>query len=400
VRVLFASTRGAGHFNPLVPFVEGCLRGGHEVLVAGPPALAEPVARMGYPWWPGEAPPEDDLGAVWARVPTASWEEAERLVVAEIFGRLNASAMLPSLRAGCEEWRPDVILRETAEFASAIAAEELDVPHARVAVSLAAGEEQALGIAGPVLEERRPGLVESIRASPYLSLFPASLEDPTAGEPPVTYRFRDPVERAAAAPLADWWAGAGDPLVYVSFGSVTGSIPIAPMVFGAVLEAVAELPARVLLTIGDEADADGLLPAPANVRLERWVPQAEVFGHASAVVCHGGSGTTLGALAAGLPLVVVPLFADQPENARRVAEVGAGIAVEQDDGTPRQPMRTAIDPSALRTAIEAVLVNPEYGHAARRVAEEMRALPPTDAALAALAETDTASGPFLGPAQG
>lgn len=391
MRVLFASTRGAGHFNPLVPFVEACLRGGHEVLVAGPPALAETVARAGYPYWPGAAPPEDELGAVWGRVPTASYEEAGRLVVGDIFARLNVAAMLPSLRAACHEWHPDLILRDTAEFASAIAGEELGVPHARVAVSLAAAEEAALTIARPVLDERRRGVVESIHASPYLSLFPASLEDPDAGDPPATYRFRDPADRPSREALPDWWPGDDAPLVYVSFGSVTGSTPMAVALFGAVLEAVAELPARVLLTIGHDTNADGLPATPPNVHVARWVPQADVFAHASAVVCHGGSGTTLGALAAGLPLVVVPLFADQPENARRVAAVGAGIAVDQDEGSPREPIRSTIDPGGLRSAIDAVLVNPEYGHAARRVAEEMRALPPTDAALATLADLNPLS---------
>jgi UDP:flavonoid glycosyltransferase YjiC (YdhE family) len=47
VRVLFASTRGAGHFNPLVPFADACLRHDHEVLVAGPPSLAGVVEGHG-----------------------------------------------------------------------------------------------------------------------------------------------------------------------------------------------------------------------------------------------------------------------------------------------------------------------------------------------------------------
>jgi UDP:flavonoid glycosyltransferase YjiC (YdhE family) len=384
MRVLFASTRGAGHFNPMVPFIEASIRGGHEVLVAGPPPLAETVERAGYRYWRGETPPEDELGAVWGRIPNASYEEAERLVLGDIFARLNVAAMLPSLRAACEEWRPDLILRESAEFASAIAGEEHTIPHARVAVSLAAGEEQALSIAGPVLDERRPGIADRIQASPYLSLFPASLEDPKAGQPPVTHRFRDPAERPSSTPLPAWWTNDTDPLVYISFGSVTGSMPIAGPIFAAVFEAVAELPARVLLTIGHETNDDVLGQPPANVHVARWVPQADVFGHASAVVCHGGSGTTLGALAAGLPLVVVPLFADQPDNARRVAAVGAGVAVEPGDDAPREAVRSTVDPSALRAAIEAVLADPEYRRSALRIAEEMRALAPPDAALAAV----------------
>jgi MGT family glycosyltransferase len=136
--------------------------------------------------------------------------------------------------------------------------------------------------------------------------------------------------------------------------------------YAATFEAAAALEARVLLTVGHELDVEALGPAPPNLRVEPWVPQADVFGHASVVVTHGGSGTTLGALAAGLPLVVVPLFADQPDNARRVAAVGAGVAVQ---------------PSGLREGIETVLGEPKFTRAAQRLAQEIAWLPPTDAAF-------------------
>lgn len=378
MRVLVASTRGAGHFAPVVPFVEGCLRAGHEVLVTGPPELAEAAARAGYPARAGAAPADHELGPVWARVPSVPRDEAEAIVVGEIFARLNVRAMLPSLRETCDEWRPDLVLREQSEFASALAAEHHGIPHARIAIGLALSEELSLAVAGSVLHEWRPDLVERIRESPYLSLFPRSLEDPAAPGPPASHRFRDPAAPAPPGPLPDWWPGDERPLVYVSFGSVTGSLPGAASIYAAVLEAVAGLPARVLLTTGHETDLSAIGPAPPGVRVARWVPQADVLGHASAVVCHGGSGTTLGALAAGLPLVVVPLFADQPLNAARVAAVGAGMAVEPDEETARGPMRAHVDPLELREAIETVLADDAYGRSARALAAEMAALRPTD----------------------
>jgi UDP:flavonoid glycosyltransferase YjiC (YdhE family) len=382
VRVLFASTRGVGHFTPLVPFIEACLRGGHEAMVAGPPPLAETVERAGYPFWEGDQPPPDQLDPVWERVPTVSREQGQGIVIGEIFGGLNVAAMLPGLRAACEEWQPDLVIREQYEFASAIAAAEHRVPQARLGVSLAAAEAISLGIAGPRLDQRHPGTAERIHASPYLTLFPSSLEDPAAGGPPVTHRFRDPANGAPAQPLPDWWGGDERPLVYISFGSVTGSMPVAVPLYRGALAAAAEVPARVLVTVGRETDIEALGPVPANVHVEPWVPQADVFGSASVVVSHGGSGTTLGALAAGLPLVIVPLFADQPENAGRVAAVGAGVAVDRD--APPQAIRSSIDPPTLRDAVEAVLGDPSYAAAARRMADEMAALPPTDDALAAL----------------
>jgi UDP:flavonoid glycosyltransferase YjiC (YdhE family) len=372
MRALFASTRGAGHFNPIVPFARAFERGGHEVLFAGPPALTEAIEGAGFELWQFDPPPEDELGAIWARVPELPPEEANEVVVAEVFGRLNTTAALPRLREACEEWRPDVVVRDPNEYGSALAAELHGIPHARVAIGLASTEELGLGIAAGAIDAIRLELglrsdpaADVLRGSPYLSLFPATLDE---GLQPHTERFRDPAWQELPGELPDWWPGRADePLVYVTFGSVAGSFPQALPVYGAAMEAVAELPVRVLLTVGRELDLDALPPAPENVRIERWVSQQDVLGHAAAAVVHGGSGSTLGALAAGVPLAVVPLFADQPQNARRVAEVGAGVAVEPN----RDDVEATVGP--LREAIRTVLDDPSYGERARALADELRA---------------------------
>jgi UDP:flavonoid glycosyltransferase YjiC (YdhE family) len=117
------------------------------------------------------------------------------------------------------------------------------------------------------------------------------------------------------------------------------------------------------------------------VHITDWVAQAAVLEHASVVVCHGGSGTTVGTLAAGVPLVVTPLFADQPSNARRVAAIGAGVVVEPTDAGA---IRSAVDPGELQAAITTVLTDDRVTHAARRVAADIRRLPPVDDAVAVL----------------
>ena len=107
-----------------------------------------------------------------------------------------------------------------------------------------------------------------------------------------------------------------------------------------------------------------------------------MLAEADVAVSHGGFGTTLGAVAAGLPLIVVPLFGDQPDNARRVADAGAGLALWPDPDAPAEPIRSSIDPAALREAIETVLDDPAYARTAGGLAAEMAALPPADEALA------------------
>jgi MGT family glycosyltransferase len=158
----------------------------------------------------------------------------------------------------------------------------------------------------------------------------------------------------------------------VSFGSVVGELPIAVPAYRAALDAVAGLDARVLVTVGHATDMDALA-TPANARIEAWVPQRDVLRTAAVVVAHGGSGTTFGALAAGVPLVLVPFFADQLVNASRVAATGAALVIEPEDA------------SRLRAAIETVLSEPSYRRAARAIADEMRAYPSIDELLATLA---------------
>jgi UDP:flavonoid glycosyltransferase YjiC (YdhE family) len=129
---------------------------------------------------------------------------------------------------------------------------------------------------------------------------------------------------------------------------------------------------RVLVTIGDRRDPAELGRLPRGVRVERWVSQAAVMPHAAAMVGHGGSGSTLTALAAGVPLALVPLFVDGPENARRVAAIGAGVAL------PRGPAGA----HGVAEAVEALLADPRHRAAAASVAAEIRALPPVDEAVA------------------
>jgi UDP:flavonoid glycosyltransferase YjiC (YdhE family) len=100
------------------------------------------------------------------------------------------------------------------------------------------------------------------------------------------------------------------------------------------------------------------------------------MSHATAMVCHGGSGTVTMGLAAGVPMVVVPLFADQPWNAERVAALGAGIAL---DGAAE-----AI--AGLADAVSRLIVDPAYRVNAARVAGEMRSLPTVDVAPAIVRE--------------
>jgi UDP:flavonoid glycosyltransferase YjiC (YdhE family) len=380
MRVLFSTTRGAGHFNPLVAFAQACVHAGHEVLVTGAARVGPQAERAGLPFTPFPEPPEDVLEAAWTPVFSLPLDKQDEHVVREVFAGCHARAALPGTLALIEEWRPDLVVRESAEFSGPIAAERLGVPHASIGICLSASTDRLyIGAAAPVVDELRIGLglepdpeAGLLQSAPLLTRAPRSLDDPAS--PAGALRFREP--RQPAASLPDWWGGSDAPLVYLSFGTEVPTMSFFPGLYRAAIAALADQPLRVLVTIGDKADPEELGELPPGVRVERWVPQAAVMPHASAMVAHGGSGSTLTALAWGLPMALLPLFADQPENARRVDEAGAGVLLG--GGPPAL--------AGLGAALRDLLGDPSYAAAAGEIRDEMAALPHVDKAVEALEE--------------
>ncbi len=383
MRLLAAcSLGGAGHLNPMLPFLLAARRGGADILIVGPPAMQQMVEQSGFPFQPGGEPSERDVAPIRERLPLAPAGEAAILGNRELFARLATAAMLPVMEQMVPEWHADLVLRDPCEYASAVCAHRLGVPTAQVGISLATVEENSITVAAPALEAHRTGLVDELRATPYLSRFPASL-DPSAF--PATIRYHDP-PMAPVQRLPDWWGGSDAPLVYLTFGTVLGYMSLAAGVYRAAIKGVSGLDVRVLLTVGRRFDAARLGSIPPNVHVEGWVDQDRVVSEADLVVCHGGSGTLFGALAAGVPVVAVPVFADQFENARRLVASGAGLTVAT-EWTGNGPSRRVVDEQEaprITRAITRALEDPSYRREACRLAEETAASRTVDQVLAGL----------------
>lgn len=271
------------------------------------------------------------------------------------------------------------MVRESVEFASLLAAEALEVPHARVAVHNGASEEKFQPLAcdplqalcqqsGVATDIERVLLTESI-----FTAFPEVIDGNAAkarGQP--LMRVRPPAQPALSGPVPDWLPTDGRTPVYMTFGTVAGADEVERAVYRAALAAVDGLPLQALLTTGPRMEADTLGPVPSNVVVRAWVPQADVFPRVAAMICHGGSGTMLGGLAAGLPMVIAPMFADQPDNAALIDAAGAGIAVPDPDAT------------RLRMAIERVLTDDDLRLNALRISEEMAVMSTLDDAVDAM----------------
>jgi MGT family glycosyltransferase len=131
------------------------------------------------------------------------------------------------------------------------------------------------------------------------------------------------------------------------------------------LEALRELPVNVVLTCGYDVDPVAFEPLPRNVAAERWVSHSLLLPRCSAVICHAGAGTLMGALACGVPVVCLPCGADQFANAALVARTGAGMTLLPDQ----------VSVESIRDATHRVLDEASYSAAARKLRSEIELLP-------------------------
>jgi MGT family glycosyltransferase len=167
----------------------------------------------------------------------------------------------------------------------------------------------------------------------------------------------------------DWLDEPRDrPLVFASLGTEMNDVP---GLFEAIIEAVADEPIQVVAAIGRGEDPARFGTPPANVRIERYVPQILVLAEADLFITHGGFNSTKEALRLGLPMVVTPIGGDQPYTAERVDALGLGRAVSREER----------DPETIRARVREVLAEPRYRANAQAFSHEMQALPPMEHAV-------------------
>jgi MGT family glycosyltransferase len=125
-----------------------------------------------------------------------------------------------------------------------------------------------------------------------------------------------------------WPADDPRPLVLVGF-STTFQDHVA--LLQRVVNALARLSVRVVVTLGPALASDAIQAAP-NTQIVASAPHDQIMREAALVVTHGGHGTVIQSLALGVPLLVIPLGRDQYDNAARVTARGAGLRLERDAG--------------------------------------------------------------------
>jgi UDP:flavonoid glycosyltransferase YjiC (YdhE family) len=325
MRVLLSTTSGAGHFLPLLPVARVLAEAGHELACAAPVEARAMVEKAGLAHLPfdGVPPDNEERGAVFARVPELSHTDAEFLIGSEIFGRLNTSYALPGAQAAVAGFAPDLVVHESGELAVALAAELAGVRAVAVnpclslptyLSSIAAGVADLRGDLGLTPDKEGAWL----RRTETITWFPAAFDLPDL---PGSRMHRYRAEAATPTPLKD------RELVYVTLGSEASQLPFFSPIMRACVSGALEAGLPVLVATGRPVDAALFEGLEGDLTVEAWVDQDEVLARAKVVVCHAGAGTTIGCLRAAIPVVAVPIFADQPHNAARLEATGAGMQV-------------------------------------------------------------------------
>jgi UDP:flavonoid glycosyltransferase YjiC (YdhE family) len=348
------------------------------VAFAAPEPIAPFVARAGFQRFPaGES--RQPIEKIFPELAGLAGRERGSAVDVKAFAGAYASRMAADLLPLVREWQPDLIVRETMEFGGCVAAEAFGLPHAVVEINAAGVPSDRLRAMAPALEARRAshGLppdpdLQMLNRYLALSQFPPSLRSPDSLTPPTLHSIRPaPFDASGEEELPPWVDELADrPTIYATLGTVpahTGRTDI----FEAIIRGLRDEPLNLVVTVGRDRDPAALGPQPPNVRVERYIPQTLLFPRCDLVISHGGSGTLVAALAHGLPLILVPIGADQPVNARRCAELGASRTLDQGRLTPED----------VREAVRDVLQTPSYRLSAERLRDDSERLPDSEHAV-------------------
>ena len=375
MRIAFVTNPALGHVLPLLPLALATRDAGHDVVVVGGASIGPAVELVGLAHRVAGPP---DLPSVFVQVPEREGLTGRRRA-AFVWQQVFAGILAPELAAAtlelARDWPPDLVIHEDSEQGSWIAAERLGIPH--VAYAATAWRGTSLRLSSEPLNGLRASL--GLAADPelqrwhrhgYLGTRPPSLHNPDDPPPVTTVPVRPVALDDVHGPVPAWVdeRPSGRPRVTLTLGTM---LPGRTAVLGSLLDGLATLDAEVVATVGPELDPTEAGDRGPRVRVLRWVPMSRLLATSDALVFHAGSGTMLAALAAGVPLVLLPVAADQPENADRCVAAGVGVALPVE----------ARGPDDVARATRTVLDDPAFRTAARRVAAEIAAMPEPAALL-------------------
>ncbi len=373
MRILISASPGVGHLLPLLPVARAARARGHDVVIAAGASLAGIAEGAGFRF---EAIGPETLGQAAAAFPEIATFTGRRravLTFKSVFCGPVAAGMADGLDAIAAGWRPDVMVREDLEFGSSLVAEGRGIPLATIQATAWRPRMRDLAVEPLNLLREQRGLapdpeLRALHGSIFFTTRPASLRDPDEPLPDSSAELRPIADdrRSEDAGADPFPPRNGRSRLAATLGTVnTGQVEVLRQI----AEGAALAGADVVVALGAAPSTFGR--ALPNVEVLEYVPMSGLLPASDVVAFHGGSGTMLAAAAAGVPMLIVPLAADQPDNGDRC--VAAGIAIVL-------PLDT-LNPEAVRASIVALLADPAYRQRAAAVAAEIAGMPGPEVAV-------------------
>jgi len=387
MRVLFTFLPGTGSLRPLLPLAQSLRALGHEVALCSAPASGPAADRAQLPFfaagldWDTSDPHYIEFlcaAAGGLTFPPLNGMARLAWVTNELFIGAAAARMLPDVVRIARDWSADLIVRQSLEYSGCVAAERLGLPHASIADAAHSALDRRHEVTASLGRLRSSvGLPadpdgEMVYRYLHLCFAPPRFDGPEAVFPPTARFLRHTNPTLAGEELPSWVDELeARPTVLASMGTVFHRTP---GLYEAVVDGLRDEPVNVVVAAGFDLDPGRFGPQPPDVRLEPYLPLASLLPRCDLFITHGGFNSVKESLTAGVPMVLVPISADQPYSAERCAALGVGVTLAPEE-------RTASD---VRRAARAVLADPAYTQRAKEMQQEMAALPGPEHAVALL----------------
>ena len=361
----------------MLPLAQAFQQRGHGVAWATSPDALPGLGQTGFELFRAGLAMDEARRIYHQRWPQAAslyGEEHAGYMFPRLFGGVVAPAMIADLEAALDLYAPHLVILEPAALAMPLVCQRRGVKYVLHAYGLMLPQShlteamrefsphwQRAGIDSP----QDAGLYRNL----YIDIAPPSLQTSTEIGPgysqllsPTTFQTK--YEPALPERLLHAMTCSTRPKIYLTFGTVFNQLEA----LRTAAMGLSRLDAVVVVTVGGSGNMDDFSSLPENVYVERYLNQAALLEHCSAVVSHGGAGTVLGTAVYGVPQLILPQAADHFRNARALANVGAGLAIGNDQCTP----------GAVEAATLCLLSTRSYVDAAQCLADEIRLMPTAD----------------------
>lgn len=420
-RILIGSVPVRGHINPLLPLAARMVERGHEVVWITHAKFRGAIEATGGAFVAGEhgCTYDDEQLTTFPGRPVQPGVSQLKFDIKHVFLD-DARGQLRDLQAVAETFEPALVLCDAAYAGARLYGELTDTPHCVLGVlpmSLGGDDVAPFGLglapSGSFFGRLRNRVLHfavqrmlfadvqrhsnAIRAavglpagdwildaamhsSLYLQPTIPSFEYPRRALPSsVRFVGAMPVSAPRDWVEPSWWSELDGPrpVVHVTQGTIANERPV---LFAPALEGLADEDVLVVVSTGGRSlESLGLSSLPANARVSTFLSYPELLPRTAAMLTNGGYGGVQVALSHGVPVAVAGRTEDKPEVAARVAWSGAGIDLATSTPTP----------SAVRTAIRALLDGASYRQRAQALAAEYARYDAVTLAADALEEVAT-----------